>query len=313
MKLVGLDLMRCVAIVLLLLAHIGQAINSPIGSFFGVPHFYYVSLGGLAVTIFLILSGAVLELQYGRKNIRYWQFLAKRCLRIYPVYYLSLVLGIMIYFIRSYHDTGHFLAGFSKLGVIDIVLSATGGYAFAGRWGGPFVATSWFIALIMTMYMLFPFLSRQLKEYPNISISILLLLSFLSRLILGKYEVLATRPLDWFPLCRVFEFSLGIYLSIVLPRISFNYLEASRRLRSSILSVSKISFPLFLIHYPLLFIISFLTNIGVDQLAAICLFLLVSIALSSIALAIDNRIPRSLILGKFDNIYAREKHGLTSG
>jgi peptidoglycan/LPS O-acetylase OafA/YrhL len=59
MKFIGLDLIRCVAIVLLLLAHISQAINNPFGSF-DIPHFYHVSLGGGAVTIYLILSGIVL-------------------------------------------------------------------------------------------------------------------------------------------------------------------------------------------------------------------------------------------------------------
>ena len=64
MRFIGLDLVRCLAIALLLLAHIGYAIKSPIGNAFGLRNFYYVSFGGLAVTIFLILSGVVLELQY---------------------------------------------------------------------------------------------------------------------------------------------------------------------------------------------------------------------------------------------------------
>jgi hypothetical protein len=50
-------------------AHIGQSIDSPWGDAFGVPNFYYVTLGGVAVMIFLALSGAVLQLQYGHKSI----------------------------------------------------------------------------------------------------------------------------------------------------------------------------------------------------------------------------------------------------
>ncbi len=64
-----LDLIRSVAIILVLVAHIGQAFESPVGMFFGIPNFYYVSLGGLAVTIFLILSGLTLELSYGSRNM----------------------------------------------------------------------------------------------------------------------------------------------------------------------------------------------------------------------------------------------------
>jgi peptidoglycan/LPS O-acetylase OafA/YrhL len=307
-RFIGLDFARCVAIALLLLAHIGQEIRNPIGDFFGVPYFYYVSLGGLAVTVFLILSGAVLELKYGGLKIRYLQFISKRCLRIYPVYYLSLLLSIMIYFIRFYPDTGHFWAIFSKLGIRDIILSFTGGYAFVGGWGGPFVANSWFIALIMTMYILFPFLSREINKRPIVSISFLFLISFMSRLIVGKYGILPNRPLDWFPLCRIFEFSLGIYLSIALHSVSINYSKSSKHLASFISFISEISFPLFLIHYSLLFLINSLMRCGVNQLLAICLFILISFALSWIILVIDNRLPKSYILKKIDAICAMKNH-----
>jgi peptidoglycan/LPS O-acetylase OafA/YrhL len=313
MRFLVLDLVRCFAIALLLLSHIGQTVNSPLGSFFGIQHFYYVSLGGFAVTVFLILSGTVLELQYGSRDVTYFQFVAKRCLRIYPIYYLSLLFGITIYFLHSYHESGHFLANLSKLGVGDIILSITGGYAFAGKLGGPFVATSWFIGLIISMYILFPFLSRGIKKRPNITISALLLISFLSRLIIGRQEIFPTRPLDWFPLCRVFEFSLGIYLAIVLPRNVFNYLKSSRRVGLFISFISEISFPLFLIHAPLLIIISYLSRSGTNQLLSICLFFLISFFLSWVVLVIDKNISKSFIVNKSEKVVVRKEGCLTSG
>jgi len=63
-----LDLARVIAIVLVLIAHIGQAVGNPIGEFFGVENFYWVSVGGVGVTLFLILSGLALELNYGWAN-----------------------------------------------------------------------------------------------------------------------------------------------------------------------------------------------------------------------------------------------------
>jgi peptidoglycan/LPS O-acetylase OafA/YrhL len=313
MRFIGFDLVRCVAIALLLIAHIGQTIHSPLGRFFGLPHFYYVSFGGLAVTIFLILSGAVLELKYGKQNINYLQFITKRILRIFPVYYLSLLFGIVVYSIHSYHDTGHIFANFSKFGVGDIILSITGGYAFVGKWGGPFVATSWFVSLIMTMYIFFPFLSSKIKKHPLIAISILLLISALSRLILGKYGVLPTRPLDWFPLCRIFEFSLGIYLAIILPKNSYNFLKSLRRLGSVIVFVSVLSFPLFLVHYPIRFMINYLTGRGVNQLLSICCYVSIALIVSWIILTIDKRIPKSRILERIGDICKTNKYGLTNG
>lgn len=308
MRYIGLDLVRCFAVTLLLIAHIGQTIHSPIGDFFGIPHFYYVSLGGLAVTIFLILSGSVLELQYGRKDSDYLHFLLKRILRIYPVYYLSLLFGIAIYLLQSYLDTGHIFASFSKLGMLDIFLSITGGYAFMGRWSGPFVGTSWFISLIITMYFFYPYLSHEIRKHPAISICILFLISTLSRLILGTYEVLPTRPLDWFPLCRIFEFSLGIYLVVILPKKPFEFLESSRRFGLVVAFLSTLSFPLFLVHYPILFIISYLTRHGVNLILSICCYISISIILSWIILAIDNRLPRSYILQKIRNTSMDNKY-----
>jgi len=83
-----LDVIRTIAISLVLVAHIAQRIGSPLGKFGGINNFYYVSLGGLAITVFLILSGICLELNYGNK-FNYLKFMVRRILRIYPVYYLE--------------------------------------------------------------------------------------------------------------------------------------------------------------------------------------------------------------------------------
>jgi len=291
-----LDLVRCVAISLLLTAHIGQRIKSPLGEFFGLPDFYYVSLGGIAVTIFLILSGMVLELQYGNKDIRPSQFIVKRILRIYPVYYLSLLFGIVVFAIRSYYETGHVLTNFSAFNIGDVILSLTAGYAFVGEWGGPFVKTSWFIPLIMTLYVFFPFLSREIKKRPIVSVIIVLMISSLTRLIVGHYDVLPKRPLDWFPFCRVFEFSLGIFLAIYVPKELFRFSKSSKRFRSIVTFLSALSFPLFLVHHPILFIINDLTDHGVSQWISICSYVSISLLVSWIILAIDKKIPRSRIL-----------------
>ncbi len=291
MRYFTLDCIRCIAIILLLLGHISRKIHSPLGLHFGIQNFYYVTFGGLAVTIFLILSGASLEVNYGDRKIKYFLFLLKRFLRIYPVYYLSLIFGIFVFAIKSYQTTGDFFAHFKKLHISHILLSLSGGFAYAGKWGGPFVGTSWFIALIMTMYIFYPFLSRQIKKNTIISISILFAISLLSRFILGSYKIIPMRPLDWFPLCRIFEFSLGIFLAgrFLNKETSSNLVELSF-LESFIKFISEISFPLFLVHYTLLDYIPYLMNKGISQLYSIIIFLIVSIAISYIILAIDKRL-----------------------
>lgn len=301
MRYIFIDLIRAGAIVFLLSAHIGQEISNPIGRFCGVYNFYYVSLGGLAVTFFLIVSGIVLELQHGNKKIVYSLFIIKRWLRIYPVYYMSIVVGVAAYFYKTYIDTGSIATAFSSLGFSDIILSMTGLYSFAGKWGGPFVATSWFIGLIMSLYLLFPFLSKFIKRNPHITFFTLLFISGLLRFILGRYGILPQRPIDWFPLCRISEFALGMYLAVILPTGTWQCLNSMKRTVPIISFISAISFPLFLIHFPLIFTITYFTEHGINQLLAILIFLILSCVLSWIALLIDRNIPREVIFKRLSD------------
>ncbi len=293
-----LDLARAGAIALLLVSHISETIGSSLGRFFGIPWFYPVSPGGVAVTIFLIVSGIVLELRYGGGNFRYFDFLLKRCLRIYPVYYIALFIGLSVYVYSAYRQTDTIHSLFSGLGPSDLILSVTGFYAFAGKWGGPFIGASWFVGLIIIMYTIYPILSRAIAKSPHTTIAVLLVISALSRILLGRYFwlLLPKRPIDWFPLCRVFEFSLGIYAAHVLRPSMWSALNSAKRTSVLIAFVSRISFPLFLIHHPLCFMIPSLIQFGVHQSLAIFVFLLTSFLLSWLALGVDQHIPRRGIL-----------------
>jgi peptidoglycan/LPS O-acetylase OafA/YrhL len=307
MRNIGLDVLRNAAIGLILLAHIAQAIDSPWGEPFGIPNFYHVTLGGLAVTIFLVLSGVVLQMQYGRQPIHYPQFVAKRVLRIYPVYYLSIILGFAVYCLRSQYESGSIMAGLAQLGLADLLLSVTAGYAFVGQWGGPFVGTSWFLGLIMSLYLLFPLLSPPLKRHPHRTIGLLLVVSGLSRLYLGQHDVLPLRPLDWFPLCRVFEFGLGMYLVRVVPAMGWTQLRWLEPVAPIIAFISAISWPLLLIHVPFLFVIKLLIMKGVSPPIAIGCFLALSGVLSWGLMLADQRVPRQALLAGLSNWWQNRK------
>ena len=230
-----------------------------------------------------------------RQNKQLHQFLVERCLRIYPVYYLSLLVGIPFFILRSYYYTGDALSGFSKLDLGDITLSITGFYAYAGKWGGPFVETSWFIGLIMTMYLFFIFLSPTIEKYPFISIGSLLLTSIISRIVVSRTGCLPVRPMDWFPLYKVFEFSLGIYLAKVLPRNIWLITGPLKRLTSSILVLSELSLPLFLVHQPLLPRIHYLMIKGLSPFLASAAFLSVSLIASWAAFTVNKKILASFL------------------
>ncbi|MEK7109873.1 MAG: acyltransferase family protein [Patescibacteria group bacterium] len=282
MRFVLLDFFRTIAIILILFAHLNFEKFLGLKKFFGIQNFYWVSLGGVAVTMFLILSGIVLELSYGKKKFQYSHFLAKRFLKIYPVYYLSLFVGVLIYLKDNNLQC-------SVCNISNLLVSITGFYAFIGKWGGPFVATSWFIGLIITMYFLYPFISKKIQNKPHATLIALLLISVLSRILLGRYNILPTRPLDWFPLARIFEFSLGVYLVNIIKKDFWLCMNNFKKIGRIFAFISEISFPLFLIHYPLLFLIKYFSRFT-DYYLAIILYLGVSVMISWVILILANKL-----------------------
>jgi peptidoglycan/LPS O-acetylase OafA/YrhL len=252
-------------------------------------------LGTIAITLFLVLSGLTLELNYRSRELSYGEFMVNRILRIYPVYWSALLLGIVIYVWHSVY-----LSPLPSLDhrVPDLLLSISGFSAFAGRWGGPFVGTSWFIGLIMTLYLLHPFVSRGIKRWPHLTIVLALSLTALSRyIIVERWDILPGLPLAWFPLCQLFWFVLGIYLVRVLKQGFWLCLNRVGRIIAPILAfISEISFPLFLVHLPLLGIITNHDRLGISQSASIVVWLVVSIVTSWIILITTNRlVPRERI------------------
>jgi len=121
---------------LLLSAHLYQSITGRLGGFYIFNNIGHISLGGSAVTIFLVLSGIVLELHYRGRVHGYFTFLLKRILRIYPIYYLCALFGFAVYIVKSWYDSGTVWTGLSKLGLDYVFFTLTGTYAFANRWGG---------------------------------------------------------------------------------------------------------------------------------------------------------------------------------
>ena len=284
---VMLDLIRTIAVAAVVIVHILQELDNPLGGKFGIPGFYRVSAGGAAVTVLLIISGVVLTLRYQDSNKDYLGFLKKRFLRLYPAYYLILLGGILAYILRGRYGYGPH----PELTLFDLPLSLTSTYAFFGKWGGPFVGTSWFLGLIMSLYAVYPFIEPNLRRRPRVVLFYLLGISVISRLMFGYFKLLPIlRPLDWLLLCRVFEFCLGMYLAIVVPADFWNLLNVNQKVERLSTYLGEMSFPLFLVHWPIFHTVKHLREYSVSTPAWIGLFLITSILASIIILEIDRRI-----------------------
>jgi peptidoglycan/LPS O-acetylase OafA/YrhL len=307
-----LDLLRIAAITLVFIAHFGQLLGGSTGGFFGVKNFYYVSLGGVGVTMFLVLSGILAGLVDATRTSGYLSYMVKKLLRIYPLYWLSIPLSMLGFVLGEWYIDGEIPNLFPNGLVTDLIFSLSGFYSWIGLWGGPYNAPSWFIALIMVMYALFPPLVWLLKKWPHWTLLALLLISAGSRYYVGQegipfvdqsvygnikgwffrqYGFMPGRPGDWFPPCRVFEFGLGIYLALIVPK-SFWF-----KLRLDIMTrpvnyLSDLAFPLFLLHYPFMFLVLALKNNGVPLGFAITIYMAGLLPLSHWVASLDKRIPR---------------------
>ena len=243
------DLIRITFFSFVVTSHIAGFLNHSIGGFFGIKNFYWVTLGGIGVTFYIILSAFLLEIRYGNKKYSYYQFIIKRIRRIYPIYWIALIISILITMGIGNADlvAAHFRYP------TNIMMSITGTYAFFGLWGGPILGTSWFVGLIIVLYLCFPVLSRAISKYPVSTFLFMFLVSILSRIVTGTLDILPNRPLDWLITNRIFEFCLGIYLArrkVFVTVLKYNF--GSLRFRKIISHLSEMSFPAYLIHYPLL-------------------------------------------------------------
>jgi peptidoglycan/LPS O-acetylase OafA/YrhL len=316
-----LDILRISAIALVIVTHCGQLLDTSTGDFFGLKNFYYVSLGGIGVSLFLVLSGILAGLGAFSFKVSYLTYMLKKILRIYPLYLMSVPLAFMGYFLGSHLLEEDIPKLFPNGLITDVIGSITGFYSWIGLWGGPYNSPSWFIALIMTMYALFPMIYFFMKKQSHLVIFILLSVSLVSRYYVGqegvpfmdttlwedvkgwfyrKYGFMPGRPGDWFPPCRVFEFGLGVYLALLLPRAKWFVFPG--RFNRSLQFLSDLAFPLFLIHYPFLFLVIYLDEIGLPLAISIFAFLIFITFVSYLITLIDRRVPRKRIMSLLNNI-----------
>ncbi|WP_424358767.1 acyltransferase family protein [Methanocella sp. MCL-LM] len=243
-RIVFFDILRIFAIFLVVLGHLAQATGIPyLNKFYGIPNFYWVSIAGFGVTLFLIVSGSALA--YNHSNTiplnEIKRFFANRIIRIYPTYWISIITVVVISLMV--------IPGYiHKLSFINLFLTFSGLYVYLNQWGGPIMAVSWFIGLILSLYLIYPLLNYLFNKNAIFTLLLLLFISIVSRLICGQLQSIGigNRLIDWVPLCRVFEFGFGMYL--VKSGLYINTIDVGKNLEKYIILLSNLSFPVYLIH-----------------------------------------------------------------
>lgn len=207
---------------------------------------YPLGLTGLSVFGIFFVSGAVLAYNY--KAITdatgYISFAIKRLFRIYPAFWMSLMVGLMVS--PLIFNTGAF----------DILFEFTGFYVLLGKGIGSINIMGWFVAAIVCLYLLFPLISAAVTRYQLKAVLLFMMISFVSRYLLITYPISnISIPFMWLPICTIFEFSLGIY---IIQRNLFPKTQSPK----IISKLSDLTFYVFLIHIIIIGLFKILMNNG---------------------------------------------------
>ncbi|MFH0952669.1 MAG: hypothetical protein V1838_05865 [Patescibacteria group bacterium] len=195
-----------------------------------------------------------------------------------------MLVALIVYFSITLSSSG--------LSFNDYFCSATGFCPYFGKWSGPFIDSNWFISLIVVLYLLFPVLLKLFNKNKHITIVVLLFISVIARLYFLNSPVVPRYELEWFPLCRIFEFGLGIYLAFVIKQNFWWILDGQKQFASILGFIALLSFPLFLVHHPLLPVLTGLYRSGAGLLVSITVYLAVSVLVSWLVLKLSEFIKK---------------------
>lgn len=196
------------------------------------------------MTIFLVASGCALALNYKTFSSldQVKRFYVGRLVRIYPAYWIAIVMTILLFLA--------FIPGYARtLSIASIFWTFSGLYVFLDQWGGPIMGIGWFIGLILALYLLYPLIVYMFNKNLKGTLILLLVVSLLSRIVCGQLQSvgIGARLIDWMPLCRVFEFGLGIYM--IKAGFYIKTISVPASVSRILVFASNLSFAVFLIHF----------------------------------------------------------------
>lgn len=215
----GVDLLKVMAMAVIFLSHSANQFSC---------NYYFLSpLAGLrspAMTLFFMLSGYILYINYMRSNllevVEIKRFLIRRAISILPVYYLIVFIFVVAV------DSQDIMESLKLIPIEVLGLQTTVESLFAISHNGG----TWFISCLMISYFIFPYIQEIIKQssYRRTLIIICLLILFLTyaNFLVGWFD-LATIYSN--PFYRGLEFILGIAIAKISIDMKLNDLNKQQR------------------------------------------------------------------------------------
>lgn len=170
-RLFYLDWIRAIAAILIVVTHFNNPYLEPTRFFVNRPFGIYI--GGLGVSLFLIISGAALMYNYGdRESLDLRTFYTKRAKTLYPMFWVAFVVANILLFIRN---NGYIFVPRHKITAI-FSLFGMDGYASAFGVGTFYTLGEWFLGFIILFYIVFPLLRVGVNKMPIATVCIVLAL-----------------------------------------------------------------------------------------------------------------------------------------
>ena len=170
-RLFYLDWIRAIAAILIVVTHFNNPYLESTRFFVNRPFGIYI--GGLGVSLFLIISGAALMYNYGdRESLDLRTFYTKRAKTLYPMFWVAFVVANILLFIRN---NGYIFVPRHKITAI-FSLFGMDGYAAAFGVGTFYVLGEWFLGFIILFYIVFPLLRVGVNKMPIATLCIVLAL-----------------------------------------------------------------------------------------------------------------------------------------
>ena len=213
----GPDFVRAIAVILIILTHYNARflwVGSEVAykkMIIGIRTFN-VYIGGLGVSLFLIISGYALMYTYGKK-IEIRDFYKKRFWSIYPMFWIAYFVGFLHQFYR-YRGIDH------TIPLRNILFSIVGmdGYVSNANIPTFYILGEWFLGFIIIFYIIFPVLRKCVLFYPKITGCIVMFLYGISIL---YYDL--DFPQNMFMPVRLPELMFGMYFQRYIDMKKINW------------------------------------------------------------------------------------------
>jgi peptidoglycan/LPS O-acetylase OafA/YrhL len=246
----NLDGLRFIAASMVIFPHIEQ-----FKSFMGLDYSYSIypyQSGKLGVVLFFVLSGylityLLLAEKNSSKNISIKKFYLRRILRIWPVYYLMIVLAIFVFPFLDILDYGGYTPeNLSRRNVIQYFLFLPNVALFV-----PLIAQAWSVGVEEQFYIIWPVLIKYVKNKYFLFIGVISLYFILANgLVLFKGINFLTLIHDFIILFRIDCMAIGAFFALllfeqkkILPILYSKYFQIFTYTILFVLLVSKVSIP----------------------------------------------------------------------